>query len=476
ADLDLLLTFHDHTGQNEMSIRLLRGLDDPTKEDQFQLLQRLFEEEDFAAYQTIRGSDSSKLTGLASLPLYDAAVDAIVSKDDSVVEASERTLSAALSEATAQGASARALLLEMASRLERLESFEIAFQALKAQGEDKPWHHARYWILLQQKGLEQRSRLDAAQYWPNLMQYQPRNLKDLWDLSNGYFAVGLQDRGLELIQKAADQFGLAPSYWVGLGQYLLRSARWDDAGSLAVTMRSQQAGVKGIKAFSYFLEGMAQVQQGRDFSANSAFSQLVEQGPLGNPSMALSMGQSMVEMHQSELALSFLLGQETQQEDPQAFYSLLYAAARGACNASELQRAHQALISAQADEAKDVWRSLECSLFTGQGLEDSAERILSDPSQLPKSAEHAVLCEAVALHLGRTELSQKVWDTFDVEDLDEVYRSLHRLSRFQKMLAAAQWKEAQQELRSLDQTKLFSTQLARLEAFEAQLKAELPGS
>ena len=73
------------------------------------------------------------------------------------------------------------------------------------------------------KGLEQRSRLEAAQYWPNLMQYQPRNLKDLWNLSNGYFAVGLQDRGLELIQKAADQFGLAPSYWVGLGQYLLRS-------------------------------------------------------------------------------------------------------------------------------------------------------------------------------------------------------------------------------------------------------------
>ena len=250
---------------------------------------------------------------------------------------------------------------------------------------------------------------------------------------------------------------MAPSYWVGLGQYLLRSARWDDAGSLAVSMRSQQAGVKGIKAFSYFLEGMAQVQQGRDFSANSAFSQLVEQGPLGNPSMALSMGQSMVEMHQSELALSFLLGQETQQEDPQDFYSLLYAAARGACNASELQRAHKALISAQADEAKDVWRSLECSLFTGQGLEDSAERILSDPSQLPQSAEHAVLCEAVALHLGRPELSQKVWDTFDAEDLDEVYRSLHRLSRFQKMLAAAQWKEAQQELRSLDQTKLFST-------------------
>ena len=134
------------------------------------------------------------------------------------------------------------------------------------------------------------------------------------------------------------------------------------------------------------------------------------------------------------------------------------------------------MISAQADEAKDVWRSLECSLFTGQGLEDSAERILSDPSQLPKSAEHAVLWEAVALHLGRPELSQKVWDTFDVEDLDEVYRSLHRLSRFQKMLAATQWKEAQQELRSLDQTKLFSTQLARLEAFEAQLKAELPGS
>ena len=476
ADLDLLLTFHDHTGQNERSIRLLRGLDAPTKEDQFQLLQRLFEEEDFATYQTIRGSDSLKLTGLAGLLFYDAAVDAIVSKDDSVVEASERTLSAALSEAGAQGASARALLLEMASRLERLESFETAFQALKALGEDKPWHHARYWILLQQKGLEQRSRLEAAQYWPNLMQYQPHNLKDLWNLSNGYFAVGLQDRGLELIQKAADQFGLAPSYWVGLGQYLLRSARWDDAGSLAVSMRSQQAGVKGIKAFSYFLEGMAQVQQGRDFSANSAFSQLVEQGPLGNPSMALSMGQSMVEMHQSELALSFLLGQETQQEDPKTFYSLLYAAARGACNASELQRAHKALISAQADEAKDVWRSLECSLFTGQGLEDSAERILSDPSQLPKSAEHAVLWEAVALHLGRPELSQKVWDTFDAEDLDEVYRSLHRLSRFQKMLAATQWKEAQQELRSLDQTKLFSTQLARLEAFEAQLKAELPGS
>ena len=189
ADLDLLLTFHDHTGQNERSIRLLRGLDDPTKEDQFLLLQRLFEEEDFATYRKIRGSDSLKLTGLAGLLLYDAAVDAIVSKDDSVVEASERTLSAALSEAGARGASARALLLEMASRLERLESFETAFQALKALGEDKPWHHARYWILLQQKGLEQRSRLEAAQYWPNLMQYQPHNLKDLWNLSNGYFAV-----------------------------------------------------------------------------------------------------------------------------------------------------------------------------------------------------------------------------------------------------------------------------------------------
>ena len=90
ADLDLLLTFHDHTGQERGSIRLLRGLDDPTKEDQFQLLQRLFEEEDFATYQKIRGSDSLKLTGLASLLLYDAAVDAIVSKDDSVVEASGR--------------------------------------------------------------------------------------------------------------------------------------------------------------------------------------------------------------------------------------------------------------------------------------------------------------------------------------------------------------------------------------------------
>ena len=61
----------------------------PDKEDQFQLLQRLFEEEDFAISK-IRGSDSLKLTGLAAF-LSTTTADAIVSKDDSVVEASERT-------------------------------------------------------------------------------------------------------------------------------------------------------------------------------------------------------------------------------------------------------------------------------------------------------------------------------------------------------------------------------------------------
>ena len=111
---------------------------------------------------------------------------------------------------------------------------------------------------------------------------------------------------------------------------------------------------------------MAQVQQGRDFSANSAFSQLVEQGPLGNPSMALSMGQSMVEMHQSELALSFLLGQETQQEDPKTFIHCSTPLPEGHAM-PRTQRAHKALISAQADEAKDVWRSLECSSLPDKG-------------------------------------------------------------------------------------------------------------
>ena len=57
-------------------------------------------------------------------------------------------------------------------------------------------------------------------------------------------------------------------------------------------------------------------------------------------------------------------------------------------------------------------------LLTGQGLEDSAERI-GDPLSYPRVLSMRIL-EAAALHLGRPELSQKVWDTFDAEDLDEV--------------------------------------------------------
>ena len=38
------------------------------------------------------------------------------------------------------------------------------------------------------------------------MQYQPHNLKDLWNLSNGYFAVGLQDAVLNS-SKSSGQFG-----------------------------------------------------------------------------------------------------------------------------------------------------------------------------------------------------------------------------------------------------------------------------
>ena len=44
----------------------------------------------------------------------------------------------------------------------------------------------------------------------------------------------------------------------------------------------------------------------------------------------------MVEMHQSELALSFLLGQETQQEDLKPFIHCSTPLPEGACNTSEL--------------------------------------------------------------------------------------------------------------------------------------------
>ena len=81
---------------------------------------------------------------------------------------------------------------------------------------------------------------------------------------------------------------------MGYGDLLIQTESWLEATAFAVKLRSQRSGIKSIKPYAYYLEGISQGKLNRDASASNAFKELVDHSPLDDESTVFKMAQGMV--------------------------------------------------------------------------------------------------------------------------------------------------------------------------------------
>ena len=109
--------------------------------------------------------------------------------------------------------------------------------------------------------------------------------------------------------------------------FLTAEKRWSELGELALSLRRDRRAGEAMRGYSFFLEGISEMEQGRAEAANRAFQRIsdysLEEGERG-----LFVASHLVRLQGYGVARDVLLGLRNKHGEKTVFWRLLFAAAK----------------------------------------------------------------------------------------------------------------------------------------------------
>ena len=477
SDLDLVLSFLNQQGQDEHAIYVLLANENLTPKQAKRLLELLFETGRFASFLQVKEKYSSALQDVfPGLKSYELAVSAL--GKDTFEEASDdiSVLKTHATENSPTGVMARDLLLRVFQHFNRSTDYEAIFKIVKKNKEDQPVQHAEYWSLLINARKPQKAGYEAAQYWPFLVHHRFTRLDRVVRIAHAYEKVGLAPKAFELLDQVQSRFEDEAAYWMGYGDLLIQTESWLEATAFAVKLRSQRSGIKSIKPYAYYLEGISQGKLNRDASASNAFKELVDHSPLDDESTVFKMAQGMVEVGQGSEAMEFLQIHDASLEDRLTYAKLLYSAAKIAGNALALTQADQTLLDLRPNLPGTTIRRLETAILTLDEIEPALTAFRGGFPESQWDDNQRLLVACAYILIDQEQDAGKWLNTIDKSGLglrDSAMFDFARLAWFVRM---ERIEEARKQLMLVNREELFPSHVARLEAIEFSINNPDPST
>ncbi|MBT5928505.1 MAG: hypothetical protein HOH33_18030 [Verrucomicrobia bacterium] len=470
SDLDLVISFLDQQGLNEHAIYTLLTNENLAPNQVKRLLELLFESGKYASFLQVKDQYSGQLqSAFPGLNAYELTISAL--NKDSFEQAADdiASIKSIASDSSSKGVLARNLLLRLYRHFERSKDYEEAFKIVKKNKEDQPVQHSTYWRILMNARQPQKAVYEAAQYWPFLVHHRFQRLDKAIQIAHAYQEVGLTEKAFEFMDQIQTRFEDEAGYWMGYGDLLLKSENWLEATALAVKLRSQRSGIKLVKPYAYYLEGISQGKLNRRSSASNAFLKLIELSPLKDESTVLNMAGGMLDVGQGSEAMGFLQLHDASLEDRLIYSRLLYRAAKQAGNSLALAEADQALLELRPNLPDTSMRGLETAILTLGDTEAALDSFVKNNPESSWDDTHRLLVACAYMQQENHQEAGQRLDAIDKSTLGLRESAMFAFARFEWLVRAGQIEEAKKQLTLVNQPDLFPSELARLEALELQI-------
>lgn len=468
VDLELVLSYNRVRGQDASSIDLLLGLSNPNPVQVAELLQLLYQARRIEDFQTVYELHAKSLPSddRTEIDQYHMAVMALDA------DTKEHTLS--LVEEMKAGSDTslgRRLLLDVYEHLGAVDQYNEVFQGIQRNQEDQPEQHASYWQLLSTSGKPDHAQMLAAQYWPEVVQLRFVRLDPVVQLARAYLKLGLLDQSKEIFQMVEPVFEDNPQYWIAFGDSLIEGEQWQTVISHAVKLRSQKGGISFTKAYAFFIEGFAQGKQNLNSSATTTFKRLIKQGPVNHVALATRMAKGIVEVGQGKLALEFLNLHDDMIQDREAYYDLMFQAAKLAGNPSALSMSLKSLRETNPSVSGMAKRQLEEAVLILSETDDPLQSFIQSTSEQEWSdADRLMVASARWLQGDLSGLDHQL-DAIDLESLESYEQALLTLIRMDRLVQEGQLEEARGQISMVIEKDLFPGYTAKLKSLEIQINS-----
>lgn len=427
-------------------------------------LKALFQADRIPAFTNRWARVQANLPSDEELLLYRLACDAGGAPTAAAHDA-VKTLLAAVEKPALRILACRLLLTASARRLDAEQAGELLGRLNDWQEDTLP-DHLGYWRLLSRVG-----RKEEALRLAESRARRPASAEEALELAQLFRAWTLPDRALEVFRQFGRDFRDSAELWIAYSRALLEGRRWDELRRVAFEIRVQsEAGQEGLAAYSYYLEGRAELGLRRRFHATSAFQKMSE-WEFHFPLLGLSVANDLIGLDFAASARDVLTKLEKSLAANAEYWSALFQAGERLKQTDLMlaaaRRAHE-LRPADPSMANNYAAAL---LIQREAPEEAIRLTLRAIWRSPHFPTARINHAAALLLNERAEEALAFLNDIDLLKLTETQRTIYHLDRFEACLKLQRYAEAWANCELIDPRHLYPPQARWLEQARAQLPA-----
>ncbi|MDA7510630.1 hypothetical protein N8612_03040 [Verrucomicrobia bacterium] len=290
------------------------------------LLKAFFLQRKFAEFKSLWTEMDSTTRNEQETTLYHSAYLAGWGTIDESVRALELLRSTSETTGEHQLLGSR-LLLSVYGQNRDVEHFGEELTKLRAANEDAHFHNAAYWVLLFEASRPNVARHQAEDYWTKLVRDPVTSPMELAIVAKAYDQIGLAQRALDLFESFDEEYAASADYWAAYGSVLVNEEQWEALRVLALRIRNDGFSSRVLRAYSYYLEGLADAGQGRTYNAGQAFDSVIEAEAAISVDQAIEMAWEVYGIGYPEIASKLLVEHRADLELNLKYWEITFASA-----------------------------------------------------------------------------------------------------------------------------------------------------
>ncbi|HOX02337.1 MAG TPA: hypothetical protein P5555_00870 [Candidatus Paceibacterota bacterium] len=435
ADLALTVGLLDRLGLNQ---EILRLLDSPPQElspaIRCAFLKALFMAGQIDRFRQEKEPGAAPLPDDPELGLFLAAYDAGWGDPGTVAHARAQ-LEAAQRDPRSEVLAHR-LQLIVSKRLEDPDRYLRSLERLEELPADRPSDHFGYWQLLAAVG-RQGEAIRLAQNYSR----PPETAQDLYSFAAICLSLDQRDPARQALRQYTPQFSEFVPLWQIHADILTLESDWDALGALAVQIRQQSAARDELMAFTFFLDGRAELgRQNRD-AAQAAFEKSLDY-PFSDGPLAYRLARELAQFGFTDLAFQFVSRHQNILQRVPDYWTLHLDLARELRRAEDILRATRALYLARTNDIVLINNYAAALIINRQNPDEAVRLTLEVLARNPSSAIAKINHGLALAQNSRPKDAQAILDTIQPASLSPVEASSFYLARYEISLQLEQWDQA----------------------------------
>lgn len=358
---------------------------------------------------------------------------------------------------------ANRLLLSVAVARNHIDAYLAALNRLEEDHVDRLPDHVRYWLLLSLN-----KRTDEAQVLARKFVKPPESASDAEIMARGLVRLGMRDEALTFLASHQEPFDYNPALWTLHSQLLMEAGRWIDLQTLAVAMRQRDRLSIYLGGYSHYLEGLAEIRQGRSALADRAFLELAA-NPIPDPVLAYGSATQLRKLGRPELAAQIFGRLESSYSNHLDFWLQLQSSAFDARDFDLLLAATKRAYEIAPGRLEYMNNYAAGLLVSRQRPAEAVDLTFRALTLAPRAFETRLNHAMALLQIGRVSDAEPLLKELSTEPLDTDRDTLVHLAWFEFYLAGSNTEKALLHAAHVDPRRLLPPQAQWFESKRTNL-------